>query len=205
VAVAMIWFPGPLGRALFMAAKVWLVAVPVFWHLAVDRRPPSASPMRRGGVGIGMSTGFAAAGIIVCSAYLFGVFRMDMAELAGEVGEMGLADPRSYLLGAAGWTFANSLMEEIVYRWFVYTRCERLMPVPAAMIASAGVFTAHHVVALSTYLPWHLTTLASVGVFAGGLLWSWLYSRTRSIWPGWISHVLADIAVFAVGWVVLFG
>ncbi len=205
VAAAMIWFPGPLGRALFMTAKVWLVALPVLWHLAVDRRPPSWSPPRRGGLGVGVVTGLVAAAVIAGAARLFGVFTMDMTALAAEIGEMGLVDARAFLTAAAGWTFVNSLIEELVYRWFVLTRCEKLMSTPAAILASTAIFTAHHVIALSTYLPWHLTALASLGVFIGGALWAWLYGRYRSIWPGWISHVLADVAVFAVGWVVLFG
>jgi hypothetical protein len=130
---------------------------------------------------------------------------MDMTALADEVDDMGLDTPRAFLLGALGWTFANSLMEEYVYRWFVLTRCERLMRPSLAVPASAAVFTAHHVVALSTYLPWNLTALASLGVFLGGALWAWLYSRYRSIWPGWISHIIADVAIFAVGWELLFG
>jgi hypothetical protein len=73
-----------------------------------------------------------------------------------------------------------------------------------AVFASAAIFTAHHVIAVSQYLdPLH-TILASAGVFAGGLVWSWLYLRYRSIWPCWISHVLADIAVFGIGWYLLF-
>jgi hypothetical protein len=118
---------------------------------------------------------------------------------------MGLSTPRAYLLGALGWIFANSLMEEFVYRWFVLDQCERIMRPLPAVLSSAAVFTAHHVVALSTYLPRHLTALASLGVFLGGVLWALLYSRYRSIWPAWVSHVLADIAIFAVGWAALFG
>jgi membrane protease YdiL (CAAX protease family) len=204
-AAAMIWLPGPLGRALFLAAKAWLVVLPLAWHLAIDRQAPSWSPPRRGGLGVGIGTGLAAAAIIAGAAWIFGIFEMDVSELAGEVGEMGLGRPSAYLLGALGWTFVNSLMEEFVYRWFVLTRLERLARPVLAVLGSAAVFTAHHVVAMSTYLPWHLTALASIGVFAGGALWAWLYVRYRSIWPGWLSHVLADVAIFAVGWVVLFG
>lgn len=204
-AAAMIVAPGPVGRTLFLAAKVWLVALPAFWHLVVDRRPPSWSPPRRGGLVLGLATGVAAGAIIWLAATALGIFDMDMGPLAGEVAQMGLDTPGAYLLGALGWTFANSLMEEFVYRWFVLSRCERVMAPALAVAASAAAFTAHHVVALSTYLPWSLTALASLGVFAGGVLWAWLYRRTRSIWPGWISHVLADAAIFAVGWVLLFG
>jgi membrane protease YdiL (CAAX protease family) len=204
-AAAMIVAPGPVGQTIFIAAKIWLVALPVVWYLVVESRRFSWSPMHHGGLGVGLLTGLAAGAVIGAAAAVFGIFDMDMGALVGEVDEMGLATPQRFLAGALAWTFLNSLMEEVVYRWFVFTRCEKLMSTPAAVVASAAVFTAHHVIALSTYLPWHLTAIASAGVFVGGALWAWLYSRYRSIWPGWVSHILADIAVFAVGWLVLFG
>ena len=203
-AAAMIIFPGPVGQTIFMAAKIWLLAFPALWYLTVEHGKPSWSPPRQGGLGAGLLTGLVSGAVIGLAAFFFGVFEMDMSLLADEVDEMGLTTPRAYLLGALGWTFANSLMEEYVYRWFVFSQCERLMPRYAAVLASAAVFTTHHVIALSTYLPVHLTALASVGVFGGGVLWAALYSRYRSIWPGWISHILADIAIFAVGWELLF-
>ena len=205
VASAMILAPGPVGQAIFMGAKIWLLAFPAFWFLVVERGKPSWSPPLEGGLGVGLLSGLATAAVIGLAALAFGIFDRDMADLAGEVDEMGLTTPRAYLFGAMGWTFANSLMEEYVYRWFVFSQCERLMPRTAAVPASAAVFTAHHIVAMSTYLPVYLTALAGLGVFIGGCLWSVLYSRYRSIWPGWISHILADIAIFAVGGEILFG
>ena len=204
-AAAMVWIPGPTGQTVFMAAKAWLLAFPAFWYLVVEGGAPSRSPMTRGGLGVGVLSGLAAGAIIALAAMLFGIFEMDMGQLAGEVDEMGLDTPRAYLLGALGWTFVNSLMEEYVYRWFVFSQGERIVGRAGAILLSAAVFTAHHVVALSTYLPWHLTALASLGVFLGGVLWAVLYGRYRSIWPCWVSHIIADIAVFAVGWEVLFG
>ncbi len=96
-------------------------------------------------------------------------------------------------------------MEEYVYRWFVLRQSEQLFSAPWAILTSAAVFTLHHIIAVSQYLnPLH-TVVASTGVFVGGVIWAWLYWRYRSIWPGWISHVLADVAVFGVGWWLLFG
>jgi len=204
-AAAMVLLPGPSGQTLFMAAKIWLLVFPAFWYLVVERGGLSWSPPINGGMGVGLLSGLVAGAVIGLAALVFGIFDMDMGQLTGEVDEMGLTTPRAYLLGALGWTFANSLMEEYVYRWFVFSQCERLMPRFAAVLASAAVFTAHHVVALSTYLPWHLTALASLGVFLGGVLWAVLYARYRSIWPGWMSHIIADVAIFAVGWEILFG
>jgi membrane protease YdiL (CAAX protease family) len=204
-AAAMIVAPGEVGQAVFSAAKIWLLVFPAVWYVKVEHGKTSWSPARNGGLGVGALTGFVAALAVGLGALIFGVFDMDMSQLAGEVEEMGLAEPRSFLLGALGWTFANSLMEEYVYRWFVFSQCQRLMPEWAAVVGSAIVFTAHHVIALSTYLPAHLTALASLGVFLGGSLWGVLYSRYLSVWPGWISHVIVDAAIFGVGWVLLFG
>jgi membrane protease YdiL (CAAX protease family) len=178
---------------------------PAAWYLLVEKGRPSWSPPRRGGLIVGAASGVAVAGIIVVGAWLLGVQNMDLAPLRTEVQEMGLNTALPYLAGAAGWTFVNSLMEEYVYRWFVFRQCEALMNGWAAVIASAAIFTAHHVIAVSQYLDPLLTFLASAGVFAGALIWSWLYMRYRSIWPGWLSHVLADIAVFGIGWYLLFG
>jgi membrane protease YdiL (CAAX protease family) len=204
VIMAMVVAPGPVGKTIFSAAKIWLLVFPAAWYLLVEKGRLSWSPPRRGGLAVGAASGLAVTAIIVFGAWLFGVHHMDLAPLRTEVQEMGLNSALPYLAGAAGWTFVNSLMEEYVYRWFVFRQCEALMKGWTAVIVSAAVFTAHHVIAVSQYLDPLLTLLASAGVFAGGVIWSWLYMRYRSIWPGWISHVLADIAVFGIGWWLLF-
>jgi membrane protease YdiL (CAAX protease family) len=205
VIMAMVVAPGPVGKTIFTIAKLWLLVFPAAWYLLVEKGRPSWSPPRRGGLGIGAASGLLVAVVIVAGAWLLGVQEMDLTALRTEVREMGLNSIVPYLAGAAGWTFANSLMEEYVYRWFVFRQCEALMKKSAAIAASAAIFTAHHVIAVSQYLDPLLTILASAGVFAGGCIWSWLYSRYRSIWPCWLSHVLADIAVFGIGGWLLFG
>jgi len=205
VVAAMILAPGPLGRALFLAAKVWLLVFPALWYLKVEKGPLSWSPPRLGGLGVGALSGFAILAAIVAGAWLLGARTMDLAPLRATVEEMGLGTPGTYLAAAAGWTLANSLVEEYVYRWFVFRQSEKLFAATWAMLMSAIAFTLHHVIAIGQYLKPTQTVLASTGVFIGGVVWVRLYSRYRSIWPGWISHVLADIAVFGVGGWLLFG
>jgi membrane protease YdiL (CAAX protease family) len=205
VVVAMIAAPGPTGKTLFLIGKLWLLVFPAAWYLIVEKGSPSWSPPGKGGLAAGAGTGVLLAVAIVGGAWLVGVQTMDLSAMRTAVRMMDLDSAFPYLAAAAGWTFLNSLMEEYVYRWFVFRQCEVLMTPAAAVIASAAIFTAHHVIAVSRYLDPALTVLASAGVFAGGLVWSWLYQRYRSIWPGWISHVLADAAVFGIGWILLFG
>jgi len=202
---AMILAPGDAGRPVFVAAKMWLLLLPAFWFLVVERGRPSLSPLRRGGLFFGAASGLVIAGAIVAAYVVIGPSRVDPGLLHAAVVRMGLEAPARFLLAAAGWTLLNSLMEEIFYRWFVLVQCRRLLPPAWAVVASASIFTVHHVVALQVYLSPGLTALASAGVLTGGLMWAWCYHRYRSIWPGWVSHVLADVAVFAIGWHLLFG
>jgi len=201
----MVAAPGPVGRGLFLVAKAWLLVFPAAWYLIVERGTPSWSPPRRGGLALGAISGIVLATTIVLGFFVLGVDDRNVAPLHAAVREMGLGSPLPYLASAAGWIFVNSLMEEYVYRWFVLRQCEVLLPGPAAVVVSAGVFTAHHIIAVGQYLDPVLTIVASAGVFCGGTVWAWLYLRYRSIWPGWVSHAVVDVAVFGIGWYLLFG
>ncbi len=204
IAAALIFFPGPVGRAIFFVAKVWLFAFPAAWYVLVEKGQPSWSPLRRGGLGTGLLLGLATAAVIFATYLFLGVGTIDPDHLRTEAAEMGIGTPMLYLLGAAYWIFVNSVIEEYVYRWFVQHQCEQLMPVKVAAFASAAVFTFHHVVAIATFLNPGLTVLASLGIFTGGLMWSVMYSHYRSIWPPWVAHAIADVAVFLCGWWLLF-
>jgi membrane protease YdiL (CAAX protease family) len=112
----------------------------------------------------------------------------------------GIGSPGIYLAFAAYLTFVNSLLEEYVWRWFVFEQCAVLMPNKAAVPAAALFFTLHHVLALRLQFGWLITLLGSLGVLTGGALWSGLYLRYHSIWPGYLSHVCIDLVILTIGW-----
>ena len=196
--------PGPVGDAVFAAAKLWLLLFPAAWFVLVERGRSGWSRPEREGLRAGLLVGSAMAAAIVLAYW--GVLRdlVDPHPLRRAAFEMGLGSPAAYLAGAAAWTFANSLVEEYVWRWFVLRQLRALLPASAAILGSAALFTVHHVFALAAYLEPEHVVLGSAAVLAAGAGWSWLYLRYESIWPGWISHVAADAAVFLVGWQLLF-
>jgi len=202
--LAMVATPGSIGQLVFGLCKLWILVLPVLWWVLVDKGKLSWSPPRHGGLLMGAGLGVAVAGVILLAYLCFGRELIDAALMRTRFVEIGLTSPIVYLAGAAYWILINSVLEEYVYRWFIYSQCARLMPGGVAVGVSALVFTVHHVVALNTYLsPW-MTALAAVGVFVGGALWSWCYHRYRSIWPGWLCHLGADLAIFAIGWQLVF-
>ncbi len=165
----------------------------------------SWSPPLEGGLGVGAIVGGAMVATILAAYYLVLGDQIDPLLLRNTAAEMDLARPGIYLAGAAYWIFINSLIEEYVYRWFVLRQLRTLVPDVAAVLGSALIFTIHHTVAMADYLgPLH-NALGTVSVFTAGVCWSWLYLRYRSVWPPWVAHVLADIAIFVIGWQLIFG
>lgn len=202
--MAMWVAPGAVGKAVYFACKFWLLALPLVWLILIDGKRPSWSRPTRGGMLVGGLTGLAIAVGILAVYRLFVHGRIDADTLRTLAAANRFDEPAVYLAFAAYLTLVNSLLEEYVWRWFVLEKCENLAASAAAVVGSSLFFTLHHVIALKAYLPWSGTIVASLGVFVGGVLWGWMYVRYRSVWPGYISHVLVDAAVLAVGWFLLF-
>jgi len=206
VLAGMFLFPGtPLGAALFLLSKVWYFGFPVLWHRFVDRQPLSLSAARAGGFGMGWLTGLGISGAILLVIFLFGDRLLEPGGLVKRLQEVGLGTPGMYLAGALYWIAVNSVLEEYAWRWFCYRQCRALLPGPIAVALSALFFTLHHLLALLALTPPPTAIVCSIGVFTGALIWSAMYARYRSIWPGYLSHALVDIAIFGIGASVAFG
>lgn len=206
VLCGMFWFPdSALGQSLFAASKLWILVLPLVWHLAVDRRRLSLSPARRGGFGMAIALGVGLSAAIALAYLAFGAQLIDPAFVRAKVQGVGLATPLIFIGGALYWSTINAALEEYVWRWFVVQQCERGGAGRWAIPLSAAGFTLHHGFAMATYFSWPVTLLACAGIFIAGAAWSWCYVRSRSIWPGYISHVLGDITIFIIGYHLIFG
>jgi hypothetical protein len=201
----LLWPEALAGKAVFALAKIWILLLPVVWIKMVDRQPLSWSPPRQGGFGLGAVTGLAIAAAIVVT-YLIALKTgfMDRKVMAERAAQTGLNNPALYVGAALYWITFNSLMEEYVWRWFTFRKCEILLGSNAAVVAAALGFTAHHVIAMAAQFNVPVTILASAGVFLGGLIWSGLYLRYQSIWPCYLSHALVDVPIFLIGYDLIF-
>ena len=195
----------PLGQGLYFFSKIWILLVPLWWLFRVERAKPGLSPMKQGGLGFGLISGLVVGGSILLVFVWFGHHLIDGASVAQTAQTNGLDDPTRYIGLAVYLSLVNSLLEEFVWRWFVFRRCETLWGAKVGVFASAFLFTVHHIFALAAQSDARMTVLGSLGVFTGGLIWSWAYARYRSVWPGYVSHVLVDIAIMLIGWMLIFG
>jgi len=202
---AMMALPDTVGgKSVFFLCKAWMFILPVVWLLLIDRGRLSLSRPRRGGFGAGAALGLVISAMIFLVYWLLGRHWIDDEHVRAMAVRNGIGTPVRFLAVAAYWILVNSVLEEYVYRWFIFRSFERFLPGLAAVIASAMCFTIHHVLALKVQFDWRATVLASTGVFLGGAVWSWLYLRYRSIWPGYLSHAIVDVAVYIIGWQIIF-
>lgn len=207
VLAAMWWWPDTvIGKVIFIVAKVWLVAFPVVWLLLVDRGKLSWSRPTKGGLGVGAAMGLVIVAVIVGGYFAAKSWGWIDPQMVKDMAAANELDNRLIYLGAAVyWITANSLIEEYVWRWFVFAKAEAAFGGAAAVAISALGFTAHHVLALAGQFDWQVTLLGSVGVCIGGAAWSWCYLRYRSVWPGYVSHAIVDVPIFVIGYVLIFG
>lgn len=195
---------GAVGQIAYGVCKLLLIALPLGWLLWVDKGKLSWSKPQRGGFGVAALLGLMICGIVLAAYWLIGRAWIDPEQVRQAALRNGIGTPLRYLAFSAYVFLINAALEEYVWRWFVFRKCEVLIGGLRAVGLSALLFTVHHVVALRAQFGWDVTLLASAGIFVGGAMWSWCYLKYRSIWPGYLSHLIVDVAVFIIGWQIIF-
>ncbi len=204
VLMGMVIAPNFIGKVIFFISKIWILLLPLLWHVFVDKRKLSLSIPKRGGFVVAALLGIVISFMILALYFTMGRYLIEPKMVKDMAAKLGLDDLRTYLFGAIYWVLVNAALEEYVWRWFVVEKCKSLFSVNAAILFSALCFTIHHAIAMWIYFNFLLVLIASAGVFIGGVIWSWCYNKYRSIWPGYLSHAIVDLAVFIIGYILIF-
>ena len=204
VVMSLFIAPGIFGNGIFTAMKVWGVVFPLAWTVKYNSQALHVPQFTWQKVKVGLGWGILMFGVIIYAYFLFGRV-INLTAIRTKAVEVGITSPSLYLLGCVYWSFINSFIEECTWRGFVVSRCKVLVPDAIAVTLAALFFTLHHSIALYGYThSWSIVLLGSLGVFIAGIVWAWCYDNYRSIAPGYISHILADLAIAFVGYQILF-
>ncbi|WP_255567801.1 CPBP family intramembrane glutamic endopeptidase [Corynebacterium sp. TAE3-ERU16] len=86
------------------------------------------------------------------------------------------------------WSFANAFAEETVVVLWLMTRLRQLgWSTPAVIASSALLRGSYHL---------YQGFSAGLGNILMGLVFAWLYTRTRRVWPLIVAHFLIDAVAF---------
>jgi uncharacterized protein len=199
--------PGIVGQSIAICCGIWMVIFPIYWRRFVERQPLDFNLTKSGsGLWVGIILGLAMFGIILGSYYAIGRHWLDLADIRARVDRMQMNVPLMVFGFGTFQTLVNSFIEEYVWRWFVFQRCEVIAGKQVAVWLSALFFTLHHIVLLLAYCnDLKLVAIGSIAVFLAGVIWARCFAIYRSLLPVYLSHLAADLALQIISWQVLLG
>lgn len=192
-------------QAAMVAGKVLQFAFPLAW-LFLIRRQPFPLSLRPRGVVEGLGSGLLILAVILAGYHFWfapaGYLTAGAEEITGKLTGMGVRTSLAYVALSVFYSLIHSFLEEYYWRWFVFGKLRQLVSMPVAVAISGLGFMAHHVIVLAFYFSWFSvqTILFSLAVAVAGALWAVNYQRSGSLLGPWISHALADAAIFLVGY-----
>tara|TARA_B100001559_G_scaffold97917_1_gene81945 strand:- start:36 stop:758 length:723 start_codon:yes stop_codon:yes gene_type:complete len=197
---------GFMAIIVFIFTKIWIFGLPAFWYLKIEKGKFSLSIPKNGGWKESFLLGLGMLVVIFIAYFILGEKMLKPEDLNEILDSVGLTVAWKFALAIFFWVFINSVLEEYVFRWFITSKIEQLTGgVWLPIFISAGIFTIHHTIALAFFIDPLGNFIASLGVFIGGSIFSWLYLRYRSIWIAWLAHAIADIAIFTIAWHLVIG
>jgi membrane protease YdiL (CAAX protease family) len=197
---------GLLAIFVFIFTKIWIFGLPAFWYLRIEKGEKSLSLPKNGGWKVSALLGLGMFVVIFIAYFLLGDKLLKADDLTEILDTVGLTVAWKFALAIIFWVFINSVLEEYVFRWFITSKLEQLVGgIWLPILLSAGIFTIHHTIALAYFIDPLGNFIASLGVFIGGAIFSWLYLKYRSIWIAWVAHAIADVAIFVIGWNMVIG
>ncbi len=183
----------------FPIAWVW------FRHREKIFRKPKFRTFSQSDIFIGIGFGF----LVVAAMAVMYFFVLAPTETGARLGEtakakiakMGLDSFWMYLGVGIFYALCHSFLEEYYWRWFVFDFLQKYVSTLWANLLSSIGFMAHHVILLGFYFNWSFWTyLLSAGVAVGGAFWAWQFKKTAKLRAPWISHMIVDAGIFAVGY-----
>jgi membrane protease YdiL (CAAX protease family) len=192
---------------LYAAAKAFIVVWPLISvRLILRTHLPKVKltlAKHRQAIPLGVFLGIA---IVVL---MFGLMRTPLGEVVSRSSEsisrkaQQFGVLKHYWLFALFLSFIHSLMEEYYWRWFVFGRLKNVVNVPCAHAIAGVSFAAHHVVVATQFFPvlWGFLFGALAG--AGGILWSVMYDKQKTLLGAWLCHLIVDFGIMAIGYSIL--
>ncbi len=101
-------------------------------------------------------------------------------------------------------SFINSLLEEFFFRGFAFLTLKRAATKRFAYLFSAACFAVYHIAMMLGWFSVGVFLMVMTGLFAGGLIFNYLNSKSGTIYPSWLVHMFANFAINTVGF-MLFG
>jgi len=192
------WVKSAVKMALFLVLPVAAAALGAREALrALPRlfRPERRALIRAIGLGLGVLA------VILGGYFTLGRF-FDLTAITGALTANVGVTGANFAFVAVYISLVNSLLEEFFFRGFLFLGLFDGMPRAFAHGFSAALFALYHIAMMLGWGSPALILLILAALFVGGLIFNRLNEASRCIWPSWLVHLCANLAINTIGFIL---
>lgn len=141
-------------------------------------------------------------GFIIGAYFLLGKY-FDLSGITSSLDEIGVTK-QNFIFVALYIAVCNSFLEEFIFRGFGFIGLSEKLGAKWACIFSAICFALYHITMMIGWYSIWLTALVIFALFVGGVILNILDSKCKTVYPAWIVHIFANLAINTIG-MILFG
>lgn len=141
-------------------------------------------------------------GFIIGAYFLLGQY-FDLSGITSSLDEIGVTK-QNFIFVALYIAVCNSFLEEFIFRGFGFIGLSEKLGAKRACIFSAICFALYHITMMIGWYSIWLTALIIFALFVGGVILNVLDSKCKTVYPAWIVHIFANLAINTIG-MILFG
>lgn len=139
---------------------------------------------------------------IIGAYFLLGKY-FDLSGITSSLDEIGVTK-KNFVFVALYIAVCNSFLEEFIFRGFGFIGLINKVGEKWACIFSAICFALYHITMMIGWYSIWLTALIIFALFVGGVILNFFDRKCRTIYPAWIVHIFANLAINTIG-MILFG
>ena len=141
-------------------------------------------------------------GFIIGAYFLLGKY-FDLSGITSSLDEIGVTK-QNFVFVALYIAVCNSFLEEFIFRGFGYIGLSEKIGAKNACVFSAICFALYHITMMIGWYSFWLTALIIFALFVGGVILNVIDSKCKTVYPAWIVHIFANLAINTIG-MILFG
>ena len=181
------------------AVKILLfLCIPLVFSAVRGLSPSALFCPEKKAVLMGLTLGAVTFAVILLGYSLLQSY-IDFSFIPGSLMENGGISADNFLYVALYIAFCNSLLEEFFFRGFAYLTLKRIASPLFATVFSAAAFAFYHGGMLDGWFSPLLYAATLIALFACGLFFNYLNTRSSRIWVSWLMHMGANLAINTVG------
>lgn len=186
--------------------KIFLfLGVPwIYWRCHPDFTYKTLFTIEKKPLKIALAMGFGVFTLILGTYFILKPF-LDFSAVTGELDSRMNINAGNFVVVALYIALCNSFLEEFFFRGFLFTRLKNCNSLPFAHITSSIIFSLYHVAIMVTWFDFWVFALCMLALVVGGIIFNLFTHWSESLYPSWLCHGCANLAINSIGMILFYG